>query len=69
MRIIPVAHHSSPSLFGKQTASGKPDFVSGEQVEDQVWDPPVELDSEHLTAEQIEQIKQMLRRMHIICKG
>ena len=35
-------------------------FVSGEKI-DQLWDPPVELDSEHLTSEQIEQVKQMLR--------
>lgn len=52
---------SQGGIHGKQTPAGKPDFVSGEQIEDQLWDPPVELDSEHLTPEQIEQVKQMLR--------
>ena len=48
--------HPSP-----EKTLGKPDFVSGEQIDDQLWDPPVELDSEHLSTEQIEQVRQMLR--------
>ena len=61
--VVNVNCTSSPlqeEKLGTQTSAGKKEF-SGQQDKDMMWDPPVELDSEHLTAEQIRQVKQMLR--------
>ena len=60
MRITQVVYHREKHLVSRHLQVNQI-FFSGKHIEDQLWDPPIELDAEHLTAEQSEQVKQMLR--------